>query len=213
MQFLHPVLRTKISHKDNNSQLSINIIRTTSKTYKMLKKKSARRSKEISRQDRLFSIPSFLDFISRFRHPLARCSSTSFCIKILKHKKVYYFAFYKKIFLVKNILSKPEAADWATKFDYEHKFDLFFVIILNRFFISKVIFGRSKRQQHRISRHFQANGRRGILAYFHSHKKKVNFHTYTNSFMLCCCCRFSQPFISPRWTICDFIDSHLSGVN
>lgn len=55
--------------------------------------KSTRRKRKTSRQDRLFPIPSFLDFISRFRHPLARC--------LLKHKKFFLSYFNKKI-LAKN---------------------------------------------------------------------------------------------------------------
>lgn len=121
----------RIFHKDNNSQLSINIpARTTSKTYKNVlfdERKEVRESvkeeaKEISRQDRLFPILSFLDFISRFslsRHPLAPVFVFQpFFTSIMKQKSLLFYifkvftkrSFWRKIIPDKGE-EKPEAAD------------------------------------------------------------------------------------------------------
>lgn len=100
---------TEISHKDNISQLSINIIRTTSKIYKMLGRKRSRRQRRTRR--RIIETRSIISnsFISRFyialftRKWTAKLFASSAFIRIyIETQKVYYFIFMKRVFSGEN---------------------------------------------------------------------------------------------------------------
>lgn len=175
--------RMKISHKDNNSQLSINIIRNTSKAYKMLAKEIVK--KKLKKYRDKIDYFQFLHFSILYRafaiHLPAVLQRLLVLILKTKQKKICW------IFMIKFLGGKYFLRNLKLLIEQQNSITSINLIYFSSlFWVSFISLGRRSRRSAKDSSSSVvitlANGRRRILAYFHNQKKKVNFHTCTNSF-------------------------------